>query len=122
MSTLKEAGIGVFSLSKISVGESLGLFLKDYSNDLVDYSDVPDDLLAYCLNIGEGKLRCPSDFTQMSIANYVNHNKPNNVLYDLDLGFVALRDIEENEEIFSDYADIGDLHGVSPENRESYVG
>jgi SET domain-containing protein len=119
---IKEAGIGVFSLSRIPAGKSLGLFLKDYSDDSVDYRDVPDDLLAYCLNIGDGKVRCPRDFTQMSIANYINHNENNNVRYDLDLGFVALRDIEENEEIFADYAEIGDLHGVSPENRESYVG
>lgn len=120
-STVSEAGVGVFALHDIQEGAPLGLFLDDFGTEVVSVEDIPEELQSYCINKGNGKLLCPKDFRKMSIGNYINHSANPNVVHDKEKGYIALRDIEEGEELLVDYGDIGDQYDVPKNEREPYV-
>lgn len=115
-STIEGGGIGVFAVHDIQKDTRLELFTNDFEEEFRDKEEVPTALQGYCLDHESGKLQCPKYFNRMDIGNYLNHSQNANTRWD-GSAYYATRDIQEAEEIFSNYKELGE-----PEHlRDSYI-
>lgn len=106
-STVEGGGIGVFAVHGIEKGTRLELFTDNFEEELRDKREVPEALQGYCLDHESGKLQCPKYFNQMDIGNYINHSREANTRWDSN-AYYATKDIQEDEEIFSNYNELGE--------------
>ena len=99
-----EYGIGVFATHEIKKGAYLRLFREETEPPRGIHrkrEDVPEPFNNYCLSRGD-ILRCPRDFGHMEVGWYMNHSDDPTV-YQKDLNYYALRNIQSGEEITVDY-------------------
>lgn len=104
VSTICDAGIGVFALHGIAKGVWLELFPRGYRSRKFKSSELPEAFRSYCTAKPNDVWAAPRQFNRMSIGWYLNHSAAPNVEWDDDLnGYVSARDIAEGEELFIDY-------------------
>jgi hypothetical protein len=109
-------GIGVFAISDIPAGTEL--FKGDPLTELVK---VPEDYVErlpstirklyhdFC-PLNEGFYECPPSFDQMGQSWYLNSSKHQNVRMSSDYEhMIAIRDINEGEEIFINYETFSEI-------------
>lgn len=105
-STIPNGGVGVFMLHDVAEGTMMELFTPEFFKEerTLDRVEVPAELQGYCLELPDGKLQCPGNFSRMDIGNYLNHSDHANLRWDEHTkSYFAARDIKAGEEIFSDY-------------------
>lgn len=107
-STIKNGGVGVFALHDIAKDTYMELFLQDFQEEVYSKTEIPQELQGYCLHKENGKLLCPKFFNRMDIGNYLNHSKNANLRWEEGKGYFAKRNIRTGEEIFSNYAELGE--------------
>ncbi|HXM33928.1 MAG TPA: SET domain-containing protein-lysine N-methyltransferase [Pyrinomonadaceae bacterium] len=105
-------GVGVFAVSDIKRGEKIadGVAEQDY-RDLITWSDfgsldedVRAKIMDFCIGTPEGFIPPENlDFNKLSIEWYLNHSCEGNCGFSDDGDFVAIRDIEREEELTYDY-------------------
>ena len=66
-SSIPGAGVGVFALHDIDVGVLLALKPSHKIGITLQKADIAEDLLAYCINNGDGTYHCPPEFNHMLI-------------------------------------------------------
>lgn len=104
VSTISDAGIGVFTLHAIARGVWLEVFPRGYQSRKFKASELPEALRSYCTAKPNDLYAAPRSFNRMSIGWYLNHSERPNVVWDDDLdGYVTARDVAEGEELFIDY-------------------
>ena len=104
-------GIGCFTLVPINRFEKVGALwdgddfklispdeLKQYANDPI-FRRMVD---RYCVPTRDGWY-VPLTFSRMSVGWYLNHSTTPNLAEDAQRNFVALRDIDADEELTIDY-------------------
>ena len=101
-STIPGAGVGVFALHDIDSGVWLALKPKQKIGITMQKAEIPEDLLTYCINNGDGTYNCPPEFNHMHLVWYLNHSDTPNAEKRED-GYYALRKIQSGEEILIDY-------------------
>ena len=101
-------GVGVFAIVKIPEGsyifadddEEMIWLSKSQLKDLPKaFKKLYED---FCISKG-GKYGCPRSFNRLTPAWYLNDSDHPNVAADENYNFLALRDIEEGEELTVDY-------------------
>lgn len=106
-------GVGVFAASDIMAGEPVaeGIAEEDYqelvpwTNFSTYHADVRKKIMDFCIGTREGFIPPDDlDFNRLSIEWYLNHSCEGNCGFDDEGDFVALRDIEQGEELTYDYA------------------
>lgn len=107
-STIPNAGVGVFILHDVMSGTYMELFLSDFEEEVMNPSDVPEELKKYCLERDDGTLLCPKHFNRLDIGNYLNSIETPNLRYEKGKGYFATRDIRAGEELFANYTELGE--------------
>ena len=108
-SNIKNAGVGVFSISTIEKGVDpfpgcdthlIPLSIKDYDNMTCSEQKMIRD---FCY-ISSGYWRIPKDFNKLDISWYVNSSENPNLNFDIETGkYTTIRDISEGEELTYEY-------------------
>jgi uncharacterized protein len=101
-SSIPGAGVGVFALHDIDAGVLLALKPSHKIGITLQKADIAEDLLAYCINNGDGTYHCPPEFNHMHLVWYLNHSDTPNTEKRED-GYYSLREIHSGEEILIDY-------------------
>ena len=106
-------GVGVFAVSDIKKGEKVadGIADEDYQ-ELIPWTsfsnydaDVRKKIMDFCIGTPEGFIPPEDlDFNKLSIEWYLNHSCEGNCGFDGEGDFVALRNVEQGEELTYDYA------------------
>jgi hypothetical protein len=118
-------GVGVFAIRKIPKG--VEIFAGDSGPEMEERDvRILDGLDAawrglyedFCV-FEDGKMFCPRNFNGLTVGWYLNHSTVPNVRCDKEKGyiFVALRDINKDDELTVDYSTYSDL----PPNRSSFT-
>jgi hypothetical protein len=105
-------GVGVFATHDIPIGTILFANKKHIIRRL-KVSDVPSELMQYCVYINDEECLCPERFDRLEIGWYINHSAtPNiarreqdNVLTSdvISSEFYAIKDIKAGDEIVINY-------------------
>jgi SET domain-containing protein len=104
VSTIPDAGIGVFALHDIASGVWLEVIPREYKARRFKGHELPDELRAYCIAKGNNVYTCPQQFNRMDIGWYMNHSATPNADWDDDLdGYVSSKPIAAGEEILINY-------------------
>ena len=101
-SSIPGAGVGVFALHDIDAGVLLALKPSHKVGITLPKADIAEDLLAYCINNGDGTYHCPPEFNHMHLVWYLNHSDTPNAEKRED-GYYSLREIRRGEEILINY-------------------
>ena len=96
------AGVGVFALHEIAVNTWLALKPKEKVGVTVKKEDVPEELLDYCIENGDGTYTCPPEFNHMHVVWYLNHSDEPNAEQRED-GYYSIKPISKGKEITIDY-------------------
>lgn len=94
--------MGVFALHDIDAGVLLALKPSHKIGITLQKADIAEDLLAYCINNGDGTYNCPPEFNHMHLVWYLNHSDTPNAEKRED-GYYSLREIRRGEEIVINY-------------------
>jgi SET domain len=103
------AGVGVFAIKMIPKGTYVfepdddDLVLVDMSETIVLPSSIRRLYEDFCV-LKNGVYQCPTTFNKLTPSWYLNHSDTPNVRADESLKFLALRDIEEGEELTANYS------------------
>ncbi|HUO33564.1 MAG TPA: FRG domain-containing protein [Candidatus Acidoferrum sp.] len=116
-SKIDAGGVGVFAIKKIKKGTPL--FTGDNDEILwVKKSQLPRspksvrDLYRFAV-IKNDRYGCPPTFNRLTPSWYLNHSEKPNVKCTDDYDFVALEDIEPNEELTIDYLTYNDQEATN---------
>lgn len=99
-------GVGVFAVRSFEKGDSLPLFAE--GGDCVYLDSLPDAPFGdYCVELNDGRVMAPHDFTRMSVGWYLNNATAPNAACDEVYEYFATRDIQAGEEVTIDYGTLG---------------
>jgi uncharacterized protein len=107
-STIKEAGIGVFSTSHIKAGDKLITLFDEsgvrwVSAEEFDNLSISAELKEnFSIKFDDG-YSMPADFNRICVGWYLNHSDNPNLHSDEEYEYYASRDIKPGEELFIDY-------------------
>jgi hypothetical protein len=73
----------------------------------VPESEIPKELIGYCIANNDGTWRCPPDFSCMHLVWHLNHSDTPNAEQRED-GYYAIANIKAGEEIMIDYNTLGE--------------
>lgn len=101
--SLKE-GNGLFAISKICKDEIVAIRSGHIVN--IEEAEILDQKLGdFSLQIADEFFICPKTRNEIDdVALYINHSCEPNIGIDGQINFVAMRDIEQGEELCLDYA------------------
>lgn len=108
VSTVKDAGVGVFSTTRIKKGEKLTSLFDDekvqwVNHDEFEKLEVSNELKEnFSIKFDEG-YSMPSDFNRICVGWYLNHSDNPNLQMNSDYEYFASRDIMPGEELFINY-------------------
>ncbi len=112
-SHVHQGGVGVYAVSDIRRGHKVadGIAEEDY-DDLIPWTSfgnydtgVRKKIMDFCVGTPEGFIPPENlDFNKLSIEWYLNHSCDGNCGFNEEGNFVAIRDIEQREELTYDYA------------------
>jgi SET domain-containing protein len=104
-SKIPNAGVGVFTILPIHNGELL--IHQATKEEFIDIkqSEVDDNLLKYCIHLGQDNFKAPKDFLKMGILWYLNHNNNPNLAF-INGRLHAIRNIKAQEELTIYYPDL----------------
>lgn len=112
-SQIDSGGVGVFSVRGLEKGQKVadGVAVEDFL-ELVPWGafqglakDIQRKVMAFCIGTPEGFVPPPEfDFNKLSIEWYLNHSCRGNCGFDDNGDFVAIRTIQQGEELSYDYA------------------
>jgi hypothetical protein len=106
-------GVGVFSVPRIYKGDIVadGVHEEDYDsivpwNDFRFYNpNIQEKILAFCVGTPDGFVPPENlDFNKLSVDWYFNHSCAGNCGFNEDGDFVAIKNLDQNEELTYDYA------------------
>lgn len=101
-------GVGVFALHDIEPNTWLALKPKGESISVrLKESEIPKELLNYCIANNDGLWNCPPEFNHMHMVWFLNHSGKPNAEKRAD-GYYALGTITAGEEITINYNDLGE--------------
>lgn len=102
-SKIPHAGVGVFALHDIEPNTWLAVKPRGESvGRIVGESEVPKELIGYCIAQKDGTWRCPPEFSHMHLVWYLNHSdRPN--AEKRDDGYYSTNFIKSGEEVQIDY-------------------
>lgn len=107
-SQIPNGGVGVFALHDIEPdtwlalkprGESIGVERKE--------SDIPKELLMYCIAKENNIWQCPKEFNHMHLVWYLNHSDHPNAEKRED-GYYSTTTIKSGEEVVINYNVLGE--------------
>ncbi len=102
-SAIPNAGIGIFTTHAIAKGTILSSPWR-MIGELRNSQHLHADFTKFCLYINQTVCICPSNFQTIDIWWFGNHSASNNTIFRKeDRVFIAVRDINEGEEITYDY-------------------
>lgn len=96
-------GNGVFSKNKIEAGEVVVAF-GGRTFPLDDLKKLPKDMRDYPYQVSDKFVFGPTDRSKLTVADHLNHNCNANCGFISEIFLVAMRDIDEGEELTIDYA------------------
>jgi len=112
-SRIHDGGVGVFAVRRIEKGQKVadGVAEEDFQ-DLVSWDcfprlneEVRRKIMAFCIGTPEGFLPPPEfDFNRLTIEWFLNHSCDGNCGFDDHGDFIAIRNVQKNEELSYDYA------------------
>ncbi len=107
-STVKDAGIGVFSTGYIEKGNMITTLFDEndvqwVSNEEYDKLSISHEMKDnFSIKYDDG-YSMPGDFNRISVGWYLNHSTEPNLHYNDEYEYFASRDIHSGEELFIDY-------------------
>lgn len=104
----KIGGVGVFAIHDIDANVKLTLVSDDYKSRLLHQSEIPADLIMYCVAKDNDMWSCPSSFNKMEIAWHLNHSDSPNAKRTGKGEFFSTQNIKAGEEITIDYNTLGE--------------
>lgn len=108
VSTIKGAGIGVFSVTHITKGEKLNTLFNDemikwVSAEEYDGLEIAHELKEnFSIKFDDG-YSMPADFNRICVGWYLNHSDNPNLNFNDEYEYYASRDIHPGEELFINY-------------------
>lgn len=108
VSTIKDAGVGVFAVTQIRKGEKLDTLFDDdkirwVSKEEYRSIEVSQELKEnFSIKFEEG-YSMPMDFNRICVGWYLNHSDSPNLHFNDEYDYFAARDINPGEELFIDY-------------------
>lgn len=103
-------GVGVFALHDITAGTVI--FDDTLEMRVLKMSDIPQELIKYCILVSDEECVCPGRFDRMEIGWYMNHSNNPNILCTITdfevCKFCAVRDIKAGDELVMDYRSLGE--------------
>lgn len=104
LSTIPNAGVGVFAVHDIAAGTKLAMNKDGGESRVLDADAIPEPLRHISIVLEDGKRKAPKEFNHLWIVWYLNHSdNPNAALNTEVNNYCALRDIFAGQEILIDY-------------------
>jgi SET domain-containing protein len=94
-------GIGVFATHNIPINTKL--FSDTFTLRTMKSANIPEAFKKYIIYLNDEECLCPERFDRMEIGWYINHSYQPNIQKNSDKHVVALRNINQGEEILIDY-------------------
>jgi hypothetical protein len=108
ISTVADAGVGVFAVSDIPLGtdvfgaDDAETVMVEKTETLGLRSEVRKLYHDFCV-LKNGTYECPVSFNSLTVSWYLNTSETPNVRPDSDLRFKAIREIKAGEELLANY-------------------
>lgn len=101
------AGIGLFITHPVSKGAVLYV---DHDKEVVrPIEGIPPQFLKFCMYTSTTECQAPERYDLINVWWYLNHShQPNITIRESDHAYIAIRDIQANEEILIDYNDFNE--------------
>jgi len=111
-SQVDKGGIGIFALHDIAPDTWLAIEPRGQAVG-ADYqeSDIPKELLVYCVANPDGTWNGPRQFNHMELSWFLNHSFEPNARY-RDDGCYSIKEIKAGDEITIDYNSLGEPESV----------